>query len=156
MKLVLTFVASLFLMVGVAQAAPHGSAGCGLGSVIFGDSEGFSQVFAATTNGSSYSQTFGITSGTSNCGSSGSVKDAVSQFIETNRETLAKDIARGEGESINSIAKLAGCQNSASVATELKSNFKTIFPNAKASNKDVSTNIINTMKTEALMCGNLG
>ncbi len=51
-----------------AHAAPYGEAGCGLGSMIFGDSPGFVQVLAATTNGCSGSQTFGITTGTSNCG----------------------------------------------------------------------------------------
>ncbi len=58
-----------------ASAAPYGTAGCGLGSIVIGSKPGMMQIFAATTNGTSASQSFGITSGTSNCvdhGSSGS------------------------------------------------------------------------------------
>ena len=54
-------------------SAQYGMAGCGLGSVVISD-DGFLQVFAATTNGTSYSQSFGITSGTSNCVEKGVVK----------------------------------------------------------------------------------
>ena len=45
----------------------YGPAGCGLGSIVMGSKPGFMQVFAASTNGCSGSQTFGITTGTSNC-----------------------------------------------------------------------------------------
>ena len=156
MKTLVTLIVSTFMMVGIAQAAPYGSAGCGLGSVVFGNQEGFVQVFAATTNSTFSSQTFGITSGTSNCGAAAKEPEKVSQFIETNREAFAKDVARGEGETIKSIAKLAGCQNTVKVGVELKANFKTIFPSAKTSNKEVTQKVLNTLKTDALMCGNLG
>src|SRR6266545_2071443 len=46
----------------------YGLAGCGLGSMLIGSKPGIVQIFAATTNGSFGTQTFGITSGTSNCG----------------------------------------------------------------------------------------
>ena len=47
-------------------AAKYGPAGCGLGSMIFDPDSGFTQIFAATTNGTSGNQTFGISTGTSN------------------------------------------------------------------------------------------
>jgi len=57
---------------GSAHAQPYGMAGCGLGSIAFGnDQTMFKQVLAATTNGTFGTQTFGITSGTSNCVSGG-------------------------------------------------------------------------------------
>ncbi|MFN7453535.1 MAG: DUF3015 family protein, partial [Pseudobdellovibrionaceae bacterium] len=62
-KLVVT---SMILLSSVAMAKSYGDAGCGLGSVIFGNEKGFSQIFAATTNGTVGNQTFGISSGTSN------------------------------------------------------------------------------------------
>lgn len=43
----------------------YNMAGCGLGSLIIKD-DGMVQIFASTTNGTGV-QTFGITSGTSNC-----------------------------------------------------------------------------------------
>ena len=66
----------LFAVVGVlftasaarAQQGGYGMAGCGLGSLLFGnDNTTLMQILAATTNGLFGSQTFGITSGTSNC-----------------------------------------------------------------------------------------
>src|SRR5690348_11977029 len=50
----------------------YGMAGCGLGSLVFGPNDApVAQVLAATTNGTFASQTFGISSGTSNCFSGG-------------------------------------------------------------------------------------
>ena len=51
--------------------AGYGAAGCGLGSFVFGDNNSWwAQTLGATTNGTSGSQTFGITTGTSNCDAS--------------------------------------------------------------------------------------
>ena len=75
-KLVLVgaLVLSLVSFSGSAFAAGYGDAGCGLGSIVFGSEQGGVQVLAATTNGTFYSQTFGITTGTSNCNPAGLVK----------------------------------------------------------------------------------
>jgi len=59
-------VLALGLGASSAMADSFGMAGCGLGSMLI-QSNGKEQIFVATTNGSSGSQTFGITSGTSNC-----------------------------------------------------------------------------------------
>ena len=48
-----------------SASASVGSAGCGLGSLVFTDNEWWMQVLAATVNSTGV-QTFGITSGTSN------------------------------------------------------------------------------------------
>src|SRR5437868_47659 len=56
-------------------AGGYGMAGCGLGSLLFGPvNEPFAQVLAATTNATFATQTFGITSGTSNCVSGGVIR----------------------------------------------------------------------------------
>jgi hypothetical protein len=86
----------------------YGPAGCGLGSLIFEPNSGFTQIFAATTNGTFGSQTFGISSGTSNCTDSSGGSDSAKAFVETNRTALAKDIARGQGETIESLSRLGG------------------------------------------------
>ena len=65
-------VASLF--VG-SFAFAAGDAGCGLGSMIITKNTKVMQVLAATTNGTSGSQTFGITFGTSNCSANGLVQN---------------------------------------------------------------------------------
>jgi hypothetical protein len=136
--------------------AAYGAAGCGLGSIVLGSKPGFMQVFAATTNGTSASQTFGITSGTSNCASTSSGGMAAKSFIETNREAFAKDVSRGSGETIASLATLSGCSNVQGVAQNLQRNFKTIFPSAKASNTEVSSAAISALKADKqLACSQL-
>lgn len=140
----------------VAKAEPYGTAGCGLGSIIFHDKPGFIQVLAATFNGTAGSQTFGISSGTSNCGKSEPTKTAAASFIETNREAFVKDAARGQGETISSLTTLAGCANPAAVGSLLQSEFSRIFPSASATDVDVSRNALETLKSHAeLACTQL-
>jgi hypothetical protein len=98
----------------------YGAAGCGLGSMAFGAQPGFVQVFAATTNGLFGTQTFGITSGTSNCGKSAMAMDGTKVFIEGNREALAKDAARGSGETLTTLAFVAQCKDTAQVGAALQ------------------------------------
>jgi hypothetical protein len=118
----------MMLLVGTAaMAKPYGDAGCGLGSIVFGDEGGFKQVFAATLNGTGV-QTFGISSGTSNCTDGGRVADGkeVPMYIEVNRVALAKDAARGQGETLAGLANLLGCEPNKLGAT-LKQNYSPIF-----------------------------
>ncbi len=89
----------------------YGLAGCGLGSIVFGEAPGIIQVIAATLNGFSGTQTFGITSGTSNCGESGKVARA-HDFIQVNKVALDNDLARGNGESVAALGEVMGCHNS--------------------------------------------
>jgi DUF3015 family protein len=125
----------------------YGAAGCGLGSMAFGDTPGAVQILAATTNGTVGSQTFGITTGTSNCGP-GLFSAGTQNFVEANREALAKDISRGQGESIGALTVINACQDSAAVGAALQKNFKTIFPSDATSNEDVTKAIIQTLETE--------
>ena len=98
----------------VASAAPYGTAGCGLGSIVFGDDPGIVQIFAATTNGTFATQTFGITTGTSNCvdqGRSASVDQEA--FVKMNYASLMRDAASGKGEYLSAFATLLGCEEPA-------------------------------------------
>lgn len=148
-----TTLAALLLGSGVASAQPYGTAGCGLGSIIFGNSPGIVQIFAATTNGLFATQTFGITSGTSNCVNTGGGSPSAAAFIQTNRQALAKDISRGNGETITNLATISGCADPAAVGTELQRNFKAIFPTAQASDTQVSSAVIDVLRGDkALAC----
>lgn len=113
------------------SAGNYGSAGCGLGSIVFGDQQGFVQVFAATTNGTSYSQTFGITSGTSNCEKQpkGFAHSRLSEFVAANMDSLAKDIAIGHGESLQALAELIGIAGPrrAEAYAKLQASYAAIF-----------------------------
>lgn len=98
----------------------YGMAGCGLGSIVFGDKPGMIQVVAATLNGTGV-QTFGISTGTSNC-SEGGIMARANQFIEVNKVALENDLARGTGESIASLGQVLGCQNT-DFATQFRTNY---------------------------------
>jgi hypothetical protein len=133
----------------------YGTAGCGLGSMII-TSGGIVQIFAATTNGTG-TQTFGITSGTSNCDDTDSGGESARVFVEANRVALAKDISRGTGETIVGLATIAGCADPKAVGTALQHNFTAIFPSASASDEAVTGAILSTLKSDAsLACSELG
>jgi hypothetical protein len=140
-----------------AAAAPvYGTAGCGLGSVLFGAKPGFMQVFAATTNVTAGNQTFGITSGTSNCDKAADGSDLAKIFIEVNRESIARDSSRGAGETVVSLAAIAGCADPAAVGAVLQRRFGSVFPDASVSSEQVSEAVVDVLKADsALACTNL-
>lgn len=138
-----------------AVAAPYGAAGCGLGSVLLGDKPGFMQVFAATTNGILASQIFGITTGTSNCGEANLEVKTTQVFIEANREAVAKDMARGSGETIVSLGNILGCSDVNALGTTLQANFSSIVPDASVSAAQINESMISTVKANKLACSNL-
>ena len=146
-----------FSMGAVAHADPYGTAGCGLGSLVFENDKGLVQVLAATTNGCFGTQTFGITSGTSNCEDTAGGTASAKAFIETNREAFAKDVARGQGETIANLSSLAGCSNPTAVGSTLQHNFSQIFPSGAVADTTVSTSVVNTLKAHPeLSCQKLG
>lgn len=148
MKKILAVVALSTL--SVSAFAGYGAAGCGLGSLVFQDKGAVQQVLAATTNGTSGSQTFGITTGTSNCDSPSPLKSTnkIESFVEANMVAVNNDIAKGNGETISSISSVYGCKDSKKVAATLQKNYKSIFPSASASAKDVSANLDHVMRAE--------
>jgi hypothetical protein len=76
---------------------------------------GMGQTFAATTNGTSGTQTFGITSGTSNCTSDGVVAANRQReaFAEASLPHLLRDMAVGRGEYLAGLGILYGCSREA-------------------------------------------
>jgi len=160
MKLVLSVAAASMLFVashGTAKADTYGTAGCGLGAMLIGSKPGIVQIFAATTNGIFANQTFGISSGTLGCGASPAAGMASAKsYVETNRQSFAKDVARGQGETIANLSQLSGCADSAAVAAKLQANFKTVFPSANVTDTQVSTTTVNLLKSDAsLACSKL-
>jgi hypothetical protein len=117
-KLVLMMAVSIFACfqaAGVFAAPnPDNGPGCGLGKLAWADYEHQKdigpQVMMATTNGTFGSTTFGISSGTSGCTSSGKVmtEKEVTMFAEVNFESLAQEMAQGQGEHLASLATLLG------------------------------------------------
>ena len=132
----LALLLSLAGSVAHAQGKGYGMAGCGLGSLLFGnDNSKLMQILAATTNGTFGSTTFGITSGTSNCVEGGVVKAEREQaaFAEVNFQDLKRNMASGGGEYLTSFATLLGCTDSAKpeLAKMTQAKYETIVPSEK-------------------------
>lgn len=146
----LGLVLASLVFVSTAQAGGYGDAGCGLGSIVFQGKQGFVQVFAATTNATFGSQTFGISSGTSNCGGGGK-SPTTEQYIEANKVTLSNDVARGNGETVTGLAELMGCSDKAAFGMEMQKNYKNIFPTQNANAKEINASIMHVIqKNKAL------
>jgi hypothetical protein len=132
---------------GIKGQGGYGAAGCGLGSMAFNKQPGIYQVMAATTNTLFGTQTFGITSGTSNCGPA-MVAQGTRNFVEANREALAKDMSRGQGETIGALTWMAGCGDSRAVGTALQQRYSTIIPSEKASSQEIADKLLETLKAD--------
>ena len=149
MLLVAVAVTLSLMLVGsaFAKGAAYGAAGCGLGSLVFQDQPGMVQVFAATTNGTFGSQTFGITTGTSNCpaGMVNLSKDErLNSFVLANMDNLAKDIAMGKGETLDAFAELlrVPADQRAEFNAKLQANFAKIYPSEKVELAGVVDNVV--------------
>ncbi len=133
---------AMCLMLGAAFAADklgmrkgsYGMAGCGLGSMVFEENSAFNQVLAATTNGTFGSQTFGISTGTSNCADNGvaKVEKQKEMFVAMNYEKLTQEMAQGRGETLVAYSSVLGCkQNADKFSNFAKKNYKDKFSKAK-------------------------
>jgi hypothetical protein len=124
----------LFLvLIGVltVNAFAVDSTGCGLGSTLLKGKNGtLFQLVAVTTNTSvSGNQLFGISSGTLGCDQNGRISGGTGKifvFLENNVDSFVFDVAKGEGETINVIAEIAGI-DSKEVAGILKQNYNVLF-----------------------------
>ena len=144
--LVLLFVGFMVIGFSTALFADQKNYGCGLGSMAFEGNDGLiSQVSAATTNGSSGSQTFGITSGTSNCTqySTWTSNEKVNVFVADNMDSLAKDIAKGKGEHLDTLASLMNIpqKDRAAFNSRLQKNFSRIYTSEGVTTVEVIRNI---------------
>ncbi len=145
MKKYLVALAAFALSVS-AQAASYQAQGCGLGSTIWTDGSSLMhQVLGATTNGTFGNQTFGMTSGTSNCELDGMGGQAQMVFIEANRSALANDIARGQGETLTSLVRMYGCE-STNVGPVLQKNYRKIFSSETVSASEINGQISAVVK----------
>lgn len=140
--------ASFLLLPASVFAAGYGAAGCGLGSEVMGSKPGASQIFAATTNGTSGNQTFGITSGTSNCGDHGLLKTSKERevFAKENYTSLVKEMAQGKGENLYTLASMYQCP--AATHQEFGSMVQSKFDNLVASDQTTSAELLSKLESQ--------
>jgi hypothetical protein len=139
-------VVMIIMLAGVAFAAPKTNVGCGLGYMIFQGHDGLaSQTCAATFNGTFGNQTFGITSGTSECDQYKQLwaNERLNTFVAENMDNLAKDMAQGSGEYLNTLAVLMEVPEGqrSDFYSRLQGNFSQIYPSDQVTSIDVLKNI---------------
>lgn len=145
-------IAIAFLGLGTAHAASYGVSGCGLGSLAFGSDKGPIQILAATLNGTGM-QTFGITTGTSNCNDGANL---IKAYIETNHEAIKTAAARGQGEALVGLAKVYNCKNTNALSSALRTNYNNVFNSNNAVQTQTGIESVIRMNPELnTTCGNL-
>src|SRR5258708_3559627 len=138
----LGIMASLLPTLSMARGN-HPMAGCGLGYLLLSnkDNDKVTQVLGATTNGTFGTQTFGISSGTSGCTEDGAVKvaRATEVFVEVNLDSIRQDMAKGEGEYVNTLASLLGATEAAQpqLVRFFHAEYPSLFPTAQTSSEEL-------------------
>ena len=120
--------------------------GCGLGKVMIGEKQGLGYNLLGTfLNSLSGNQTFGMTSGTLECGKTQKIvtNQQLDTFITDNMDNLAVDIASGGGESLDALVEIAQVAPMLRepLATELQANFEAIYPDVRVSHDHVTNTI---------------
>jgi opacity protein-like surface antigen len=147
---VLAVVVASLMLAGAAFAAgqARSNTGCGLGSMLFqnnADNSTILQTFQATTNGIYGNQTFGITTGTSDCKQPKNFvsNERLNEFMVANMDNLARDIAQGRGETLDAFAELMGVPTEKRPVfyAQLQAGFTRIFTSSNVQMASVMDNV---------------
>ncbi|MFP1683728.1 DUF3015 domain-containing protein [Alloalcanivorax sp. C16-1] len=136
-----------------AHAVAPGGPGCGWGNLIFeGKSGAPVHLLATIVNGTSGNATFGMTSGTNGCDTSGALTYSGESLLSMNGvlEEVAQDMATGEGEALTALSVSMG------ISTEdrthfnglMHDHFAAIFPHQDVSAAEVMQNITAVMQQD--------
>ena len=135
-------------------ARADNNVGCGLGTQLLEGQEGlFMQLLATITNQFIGTQTFGISSNTLGCVRNATItaEYRTNMFAGANLHRLARDMAVGGGESLETLAVLMEIEEADRPAfyTLTKQNFVTIFPAGDVTAGDMLTNLDRLMAEDA-------
>ncbi|MCL1910811.1 MAG: DUF3015 domain-containing protein [Leptospirales bacterium] len=142
MKKILTVcVVSVFLS-GSAVFADN--VGAGLGRVLLKGNRGKALELVGTfLNNICGNGTFAITTGTLGYhdGASIGMNEEVKSFIAQNMDNLAADMAKGDGEYLDTLATLMQVEDKAEFNSKMKTNFSNIYTSYGVSSDQVAENI---------------
>ena len=136
-----------------ALAVAPGGPGCGWGNMLIKGQSGLPiHLLATIVNGTSGNATFGMTTGTNGCSTSGALTYGGRSLLTMNgvMDEVAHDMAQGQGEALTALAVSMGVQQGdrAYFDQVMHQNFAVIFPSDKVTAGDVMTNIENVMKQD--------
>ena len=130
-------------IVDEGSKSANSQSGCGLGSVVMAQPDS-AVIYAVATflNNLSSNQSFGITSGTSGCKKTKFVmNERTTEFVASNMDQLAKEIAVGNGESVDTLAELLAVEDKEAFASALQTHYNSIYTSENVEMADVLDNI---------------
>jgi len=138
----------------LAMAEAPGGPSCGWGNMVFEGQNGTIPHFGALiTNGTSGNATFGMTTGTNGCSTSGKLTYGGERLISMKGvlDEFIVDAAKGKGEAMTAIAVSMGIQpeDRDLFASVVHNNFNTLFPRADVTAEQVYSSLLGVMKADA-------
>jgi hypothetical protein len=139
----------------VANAgAAGGDGGCGWGNALFkGQSGTATHVLAGITNAITGNNTFGMTTGTNGCSTTGTLGYGGQSVVSSIMDEFSEDVARGEGDALDTVSVVYGvdAQDRDIFAKVMHENFTTLFPSEDVTADEVMASIEEIMKSDATL-----
>jgi hypothetical protein len=125
--------------------AVDSTGGCGLGSMAWRGQSGIIPQSLAITTNNWFSNTIGVTLGTSGCDPNGRITGGTGRmtlaFLQDNMEQFAMDAAAGKGETIDTLAGILDV-DSEKLGKDIQQNFAYIFPNDNVEVAEVTIKVM--------------
>ena len=134
--------------------AAGGDGGCGWGNALFKGSSGTaSHVMAGITNVTTGNNTFGMTTGTNGCTTTGTLSYGGEAVVTSIMDEFSEDVARGEGEAMDTVAVVYGVdiQDRDTFAKVMHENFTTLFPSEDVTAEEMMASIEDVMRSDATL-----
>lgn len=129
-------------MLALSSSAFATNVGPGLGYVLIGDKTGpVWDLLASWLNGIFWSQWLAISFGTSGYDQGLVGMTETNQFVADNMDALAADIAKGNGEYIDTLSTMLNVSDPVAFKSTLQNNFEEIFTSADVSAEEVTSKI---------------
>ena len=137
-----------------AMADAAGGNGCGWGNALLEGQSGLPMHLIATLiNGTSGNATFGMTTGTNGCSTSGKLTYSGKSLVMAPgmMDEIAANAAVGQGDALTALAVVLGIQpqDRAAFAELAQQNFSTLFPTAEVTSGDFVAVLFDLMKQDA-------
>ena len=136
-----------------AHAEAPGGPGCGWGNMLFEGKSGLPfHLLATIVNGTTGNATFGMTTGTNGCSTSGTLTYSGQSLLAMNGvlEEVAQDMAVGEGEALTALSMSMGvpAAERSHFNAVMHENFAAIFSAEDVTAGEVADNIVAVMKQD--------
>jgi len=149
MKLII----GLFALLSASMAfAGDSSSGCGMGWQVAKDNSLVSSFTRSVVN-ATFSNTIAMTLGTSGCARHSIVYNEMKgiHFVESNKNELAIDMAKGNGEYVTGLAQVFGCQNTKAFGSMVQNKYESVLPSENISGVELYNNVKNEIRKDSTL-----